>query len=618
MLKFLTRFVVLSIAPIFLYSCSPSDDTKDNNPVIPPINITEGDKPTDLPTNINTSANTSDAGIDSMFNVLINRVKKLDTIESAKDYYAIDFASLRAGFGAAVNKSPSHVKANAGFIVSSIMSINSSAGLHKIVDSLDRYLNDIAAYYNEEPLLLKKSSGSLAKSSSFSSGLLSRTLKNKGILFAGQALVAETPKVLLAQTAKPSFPRFLTLSYVQNAIESDLIPKFNEVIAATQRLRNLSAMNLGVTVDGEVTELDVGDIMMLEGAVRTARAGFSMLLIYDADIYAPDGSKDMRWIDSVTSEVNYEYGISRTLSFSLKNDTLYRTYYYDASKDLSYLYDIYTYNYSRSNFLSIRRNYHTAVYEDLKTIPGLIKSALASIQNESDDQDDDLYKATDINNFTKEMSEFSQELIEEGFSSTFAAKFESPESLMDFISQILTQPYTFNETIEGKNISITVDLSKFFTNPASSLRDYWPKYRVPTGNDRIIRYGSVLDTTSYTTFIVNGFSFYPEDYASVNVSIPPSMIDTIHTTPYGAKTYYLKTPLKAEITLDSTTTIQPVQYLDDNNQPIDLYGELSSNDLTTATLTKVFPYFTDYTMRGIFPSMTTRQNWIDFFSVFID
>jgi len=494
MLKFLKRCFILLVTPLILFGCSPSDDPEDNNPIIPPSDITDGDKPTDLPTDINPSANTTEDGIDSMFNVLVNRVKELDKIESAKDYYTIDFTSLKKGFGAAVTKSPNHPKANAGFIVSSLMSINSSTGLQKIIDSLDRYLNDIDAYYYEDPYLSKKSSKNLAKRSSFGSGLLSKTYKNKGILLAGQALVAETPKVLLAQTAKPSFPRFLTLSYVQDAIESDLLPKFNEVIAATQRLRNLSAMNLKVTIDGEDTELDVGDIMMLEGAVRTARAGFTMLLIYDVDIYAPDGSKDMRWIDSVVSEENNWIESPYSLSFSLKNDTLYRTYDYDISDDYSYLYDVFSYNYSRNNFLSIRKNYHTAAYEDLKTIPGLIKSGLASIQNESDDQDDDLFKATDINNFTEEMSEFSQELIEEGFSSSFAAQFESPESLMDFISQILTQPYTFNETIEGKSINITVDLSKFFTNPASSLRDYWPKYRIPTGNDRIVRYGYTFDT----------------------------------------------------------------------------------------------------------------------------
>jgi hypothetical protein len=617
MLKFLKRFFVISITPIILFGCFPSDDGKDNNPVTPPSNITGGDKPTDLPTNVNTAANTSDAGIDSMFNLLINRVKKLDSIETAKDYYAIDFASLRAGFGAAVTNAPSHVKANTGFIVASIMSINSSANLQKIVDSLDKYIDNVDTYYNEDPMLAKKGSSSLAKKSSLSAGLLSRTLAKKGILLTGQALVAETPKVLLAQTAKPSFPRFLTLSYIQNAIESDLIPKFNEVIASTQRLRNLSAMNLAVTVDGEESEIDVGDIMMLEGAVRTARAGFTMLLIYDADIYTPDGSKDMRWMDSVIAEynnLNISYG---ALSISLKNDTLYRTYNNDMSTELKYLYDVYSYNYGRSNFLSIRKNYHTAVYEDLKAIPGLMKSGIVSINNEGDNQDNDLFKAVDINNLTKDMSEFSQELIEEGLSSTFAKKFESPESLMDFISLLLTQPYTFDETIDGKKISLTVDLSKFFTNPASSLRDYWPKYRIPTGNERLIRLGYVVDTYSYT-YTQKTFSFYPEDYTSVNVSIPATMIDSTHTTTYGSKTYYLKSPLKASVTTDSITTIQPIQYIDNNNQPIDLYSSLYNGDFTTETLTKVFPYFNDYTMRGIFPSMTTRQNWIDFFSVFID
>jgi hypothetical protein len=609
---------IFSMSLLLLSGCFPTENSNNNpTPFVEPV-IIDSTTAKDLPTDINISANTSEAGIDSMFNRLIADAKKLDNLNTPSDLYALDFTLLRKGFGAAINKSPNHVKANVGFIVSSVLSINGSKDIQKVVDSIDCYINNMDAYYdeptiyNDSAFLNKKKS--LAKKESFSSGFLAKTYSSHGLLSAGQALVAETPKILMSQTSRPAFPRFLTLSYIQNAIESDVIPRLDEVIAATHRLRTISDMSLPVTIDGTTTELDNSDILILEGAVRAARAGFTMMLIYDTDIYSPNGTNDMRWIDKYAA-INDSAHSTRQTTYTLHSDTLSKTYYTDVTPYVSYISDVYQYNLGRSAFLSIRKNYHTAVYNDLKEVPMLFKAGLLSIKNEKGNQDNDLIPAFDISDMSEDMLSFSKDMLEEGFSPYFASKFESPEAFMDFISLVLSGPYQFNENIDNKQITITVDLSKFFTNPANSLKDYWPKYRIPTGNER---YYSYVSNTSVSSWTNKSFYIYRDKYDSVQINIPASLIDSIEKSPYYVNnaTYHLKNSYNYTSTKDSGRTIVPIIFLDDQGNSMNFYSQINE-DITKQTLPKVFPYFNDYTFRGIFPDMKTRQNWIDFFAIFV-
>jgi hypothetical protein len=619
-LKHLAFFAAVAVPLLVMNGCFPTDSGDDNpagngNPSDNPFII--GDDPENLPDDINTSANTSDAGIDSMFNLLINRITAFEDINSTSDFYSLDFTSLRQGFGAAIHKNPNHVKANAGFIVASILSINGNKDLQKVIDSIDVYINDMDAYYSPEfddgPFLTKKST--LKKNRTLSTGFLSKTFTDHGILSAGQVLFAETPKVLMTQTSRPSFPRFLTISYIQNMIETGIIPRLSEVIAATQRLRALTDMSLLVTIEGETAEIDAGDIMILEGIVRAARAGFTMLCIYDCDIYSPDGSKDMRWIDDLIRSADTA-SATEVVTFSINGDTLQTVYASDLTGITSPIADVYRYNLKRSGFLSIRRSYHEDVHSDLKAIPVLIKAGLTAIKNEDDNQDNDLIPSSDVLDMTAEMGEFSQDMLSEGFSTEFSGNFKSPEALMDFISLLLSQPYPFKETIDGKNIEITVDLSKFFTNPASSLKEYWPKYKFTEGSER---YVSVTSGPYINEFTRRTFSVDGDYYDSVIIAIPESMIDSVVTSSFSdqSKMYYLKSSCSVTKEVDSLRISTAIQLVDDDNNPIN-YFELINDELSPELLSKLFPYFNDYTFGDVFPDMQTRQNWIDFFSVFFE
>jgi hypothetical protein len=620
---------------ISLTGCFPTssnDDPKD--PKDPIINDGKQDTttihsdPSQLPQDVDPTVNVSSSGIDSMFNLLIQRIQLLENVETPSQVYAIDFASLKRGFGTAVSKSSNDVKANIGFITASVLSVNSDPEIQKVVDSLEKFIDDFDEYYAypDEPItegtateVILSKKRALSKKAVLSEGLLSKTYSKHGILSAGEVLLASSPKVIMAQTSqRPSFPRFLTASYIQNIIENSIVSRLNEIISSTQRLRDLATVSLPVTIDGETYEIDKGDILVLESAARAARAAFSLMLIYNYDILSPNGTNDMQWINTYLDAIqNGETNSS--LTYKVSGDSLFKIYYSDQSAMIAPVIDVYTYNYNRPDFLSVRRQFHSAVYSDLKEIPILLKSALSSIKSEADNQDDDVFPAADIFDMTSEMSDLSAEMLDEGVSPGLAAKFQTPEAFMDFVSLLLTQPYTFNETIDGKAFSITVDISKIFTNPANSLKDYWPKYKIPTGNERYVSYNvysSVSEGFEYSSIYI----YENEGYDTVILNIPANLIKSRTPPQYqgGATVIQLTKPYNYSVYVDSIRTMMPVLYVDDNGKALNYMSLLGKDEITKEDINACFPYFNDYTMRGIFPEMATRQKWIDLVSVFAE
>jgi len=238
----------------------------------------------------------------------------------------------------------------------------------------------------------------------------------------------------------------------------------------------------------------------------------------------------------------------------------------------------------------------------IKMIQSLIETGIASIEDESDNQNDALFPATDILDMSSEMTQFSEDMLEEGFTASFSCKFQSPSSLMNFISELLSEPYTFDETMDGVHINITIDLSKFFTNPAQRLTEYWPKYHLANGDNRYQTYSSVYQYESETDAI------FTEYYDTVIVNIPDDIIASRRMSFITLNSSY------PTVEIDSTRICSPIIFVDDNGKDMNTMELLYGDPITTVSLKQYFPYFQDYTFGGIFPEMTNRQKWIDFFS----
>ena len=82
MKRFITGLMALSLYLSITLISGCAFPTKENEPVVPLDRSDEliNDAPTDLPRDLDPSANINDFGIDSMFNLLCDRIESLDKV----------------------------------------------------------------------------------------------------------------------------------------------------------------------------------------------------------------------------------------------------------------------------------------------------------------------------------------------------------------------------------------------------------------------------------------------------------------------------------------------------------------------------------------------------------
>ena len=596
---FLSSVFLLTLSVFLFNSCFPTKSDESAEEQQPTDPLVEDVDPNDLPEDIDPNLVVNEGSIDSLFDLLTKRVESLEDAETPDDVFNTDFISIRNGFATAVSRQPENAKANVGFIVSSICAVNTSANIKKAIDSIQAYIEAVDNYYdsyNNEWILYKKRSNANAKrklpgnnqqiplkKAEIKKPLISNVFNRKGIEGVGVVLLAESPKIIAAQSEKPSFPSFLTVSFIQKTVEEDIIPRLNDVISACNRLTQ-NEMSLVMTAFGETFELDKGDILLFEAGIRLVRAGLGLFTTYNMDIQTTDGSSIINLLDDVDDEDADKY------IYRLQNDTLICLWVFNEEKYTSKITDVVQHNLKRPDFLKIRRANHEWVYNDLKMVPQLIKASIQSMKAETDQQDDDLIPAGEIFNLDADMADISMEMVEEGLSPSLAAKFSSPEALMDFVIELLTKEYTFSETIDGYDITMTVDLSKWFTNPVSDLKTLFPKYRLSQAHDRLISYSD----KRYGNGGVNYFWADPEDI----IDIPESMIASKYLT---SGQYYvtLKENFSVILWIDSAITCVPFYLIDDSGKDLPIWNINYDMDYIQI-LRECFPYFNDYTFNGFF------------------
>jgi hypothetical protein len=526
---------------------------------------------------INNTPHTTQIGsADSLFAVLVARVQTLSKASSYEEATGVTFNDLRDAFSDIVSQDDTNQKANIGYMVSAVLSLNTNVVIRKMADSLDAYFH--------------------ALDSSNSVSVIGPTLSKQGIMGLGKVIAVRTKDIVLAQTKRPSFPAFVTMSYIQSAMETELLPVLDDVIAAATRLesRPQTSVQVVATDNGSTDSavIDKGEIYLVDAYLHLLRGYCNWLCAYHYDLYAP-GTTDYSWIDTlVNSNDNSNYSV-----YSLSTDTLVRCAKSGVGHSQLYLVQMIKYNLERKEYLTIRSANHAKVKENLVAAPLLIKAGITSIRNETGPQQYDLVKISNILSMDKDMINTTQDLIDKGVTPALANKFRSPESLMDFITEILNGPYAFDETIDSTHIALTVNISSFLDHPVTDLRTLLPKYRWidesqwASGGKESYRY---VDSWSSSTF----YTYDSQD----TVAIPPSQIDSVVPTTYGSTKYYLKQPYMAETTIDSTWSLDPLRLVDASN------ADMNIDSLVKAKT--FFPYFADYTFDGVFPDMT-RQKWID-------
>jgi len=593
--------LALVVCCFLLANCTKTNDNvtspnKTGGDVVP-IDTLATFNPNNQPTQ--SQADQAEAIADSAYQQLAKLFQSLDTAYTYDEVAQIAFSACQDRFMTALNLDAKNMKGNLGYAVSSIMSLNASSTAHKIVDS-------ITVWDNGGPA--PKSLGKLAK-----------RLFTDGILFQQAAV------------QKPSFPRFLTMSFIQNAVASEVLPVLNNAVAALSRVEAIANATTTVTYEGENVKIDLGEVYVLDASVRFTRAAFAMMCMYNMNFETNSTDSSMSWVDSVKDnpklrQRNYTlvrndtvYYVSMDLiaaKIATEENTYYQSNYYcygPYGYNCYYSYYPVTYttyryftfdqaatamrmlrhNLTRPDFMTLRGNGNSVAYADLLAIPAKLKAALSSIRNETGAQDNDVIKLADVINLDNGITDTKSQLSDYGISNTLADKFNTPESFLDFITALLSGPYNFNETIEGKNVVVKIDLGVLLRNPVTDLRALLPKYKW-------------LDESLWKVYKINGPNITSVwDTMSVAMTygfgidtliIDPARVDSIQENSTNRR-YFLNSPVHYAAYVDSSVAIEPVNLIDDAGNVIQ----------SNSTL----PYFNDYTFGGLFPDLTTRQNWLD-------
>jgi hypothetical protein len=519
--------------------------------------------------------------VDSLFNGLRDRIGSLDSIDSADQFKSKDFASLRDGFDRVLNNKDSyHMKATIGYIVSSVLALNTNESFWKLVDSLDAYFAAVDST-NSTPLLKS------------SSGLMKKSLAGGGVLGLGKSMAAVSFSAAALSTANPSFPKFITLSFIQGIAENDVVPVLDNVIAACGRMESCGDRSLLVDIEGDTFEIDKGEIHLLDAQMRLLRASLNSFCMYDMNMYAGNAN-DYSWIDSLShleSTSGYIYYLS--------GDTLREVWMNNDVAPTSFVFNLIKHNMERPGFLTLRKANEQLVKNDLLAIPKTIKTGISYIRAEADNQSNDIIKISDLMNADRDLVDVPQQMIDDGVSPALANKFRTPESIADFVTEILSGPYTFDEmTTDSIRINITVNITAMLDKQVYDLKTLLPKYQWLPDNEWVVR---TEDNTSLWMDNSNIVYVYPED----SMAIPSSAIDSIDASSDFMKIVYLKSEYNYTAYIDSTVTAIPICLLDDGGNRIKLADIPDLVDAET-----FFPYFNDYTMGGMFPGMT-RQKWLD-------
>ncbi len=549
---------------------------------------------------------TTDKSIDSLFAILVIKVDSMEDVEDYDDYYAMEFSALRDAFYGVLATNLNNIKVNTGYIVSSVLALNKSANMKMLADSLDAFFSaldstrSVRAVVRSNPMSNGIISSRLLSTKS-NSHLMRNALDKHGINGLGIALAARTPEIIAVQAADPTFPRFLTIGFLQGIAQNEIIPVIDSVILAFERLEALDTMSLIFTIDGEEVEVDNGDIHIVDAGIRLLRAQLLMLCTYDMDIFTSASDQTYSWIDDM---IDADESCTEKNVFTLSNDTITETNIQDDSPMMLIMCNITKYNFEdRTSFMTIKSNNHTKAHTDYKKVPDLIKTGLTIIKNEGDDQNNDLIPKVDIDDVTGEMADIKQDMIDEGFSTTFANNFQSPEALMDFIKTLLTGSYEINETIDSFTVNITIDISKFFTSPIADLKTLLPKHQFRTAANRVEGFNEEKEISE--NWDTTCFYMYKHDEDAVNIiGFDSTLIDSVVEQEWET-VVYMKTPVRYLRRMDSSVIAIPLDLVDDANTkiPFDTIPDLIDAET-------FFPYFTDYTYNGIFPGMT-RQKWLD-------
>ncbi|MFH1842243.1 MAG: hypothetical protein ABIF77_03480, partial [bacterium] len=209
---------------------------------------------------------------------------------------------VRTGLEEAVDLDPDNGLAHLGLCLVYLIEINYNQDLWEMADSLQSWFDRLDI------------------DKGYSTGLTVNPLRDR--LLGNQfRILAESP--LYYTNFVKSVPPNLTVRNLQNIIQNSVIPQVTLAINHVE-LAEAAGVEFSFQSEGEVIEIDMGEVFFFDASLRALRAGLRIMTGYNVDIFGPDGTYD--WIEDLL-DLEDDYDTAEIIPGTAGGDTLVITRY---------------------------------------------------------------------------------------------------------------------------------------------------------------------------------------------------------------------------------------------------------------------------------------------------
>jgi hypothetical protein len=381
------------------------------------------------------------------------------------------------------------------------------------------------------------------------------------------AMVPSAREIRVLQDDKVAIPLVRTL---QSIIRNRTLPSTDRIVGHLNAVESHADWQIAIIDEGDTTELDLGEVYVLDAVVRALRAGLQVATAYDLEP-APDG--DYSWLTGVVPppgytsyEVHDGTAVGDTLVLiddeELQIDR--EEVFFNGVEDLLA---------PGSDFLTLWASPWSGAtamqtgFNEMNTLLSRLETAYDFIQDEGDDQSDDVISQMLIAELDNAVAEIGEDLPE------WIGTWETIPDVIAWIEDIMSGPYTIPVQVsESDTYDLTVDISALFLTPVADWKTKLPYHEFRDREDWATFMGDHISGPygGYDPDVTYTFTIAGEDVEFTNIGFVAYM----------------------ESEWDSEA---PVIFLDGPGGDEIQAGE--------------FPYFPDYTFGDLFPTMN-RSGWL--------
>ena len=380
------------------------------------------------------------------------------------------------------------------------------------------------------------------------------------------ALVPSAREIRGPGADKVDIPLVRTL---QGIIRNRSLPSTDRIVGHLNVVEAHPDWQLTIIDEGDTTEIDLGEVYVLDACTRALRAGLQVATAYDVEP-APDG--DYGWLTQLADHAGYTgYELHPGTA---AGDTLVLVDDEEVDVDRQEIFvngveDLLT---PGSSFLKLWTNPWSgatamqAGYDEMNVLLSRLETAYDFIQAEGDDQSDDIIAQTLIAELDAAIVEAGADLPE------WIGTWETIPDVIAWVEDIMSGPYTVPVEVGDTEVyDLTVDISALFLTPVPDWKTKLP-------------YHEFLPRSEWATFV--------ESYAHGPYSYEPQFTYTFTIDGEDLQFTNIGFVIHAGSYWD---TEAPLVLLDGPG------GSQIGED--------EFPYFPDYTFGGLFPGLN-RSGWL--------